>query len=175
MTGARFNTLAAARHSSDLSKFRNGPQLVKLRPPSPFRLLQLIPQTRLETFTQLTSFRFLYMIPQATLNRLRLGQRHPPAGANNNKNNTMSFAIEVPGEAAPLNLLELARTLEYAALSTDHTQRQSAGQQLQSWESRPDYYVSLQVGSVGAISLLDFPCGDGANVSCPPRHTDRLP
>ncbi|KAK3388872.1 armadillo-type protein [Sordaria brevicollis] len=55
-----------------------------------------------------------------------------------------SFAIEVPGEAAPLNLLELARTLEYAALSTDHAQRQSAGQQLQSWESRPDYYVSLQ-------------------------------
>lgn len=84
------------------------------------------------------------MIPQATLNRLRLGQRHPPAGANNN--NTMSFAIEVPGEAAPLNLVELARTLEYAALSTDHAQRQSAGQQLQSWESRPDYYVSLQVG-----------------------------
>ena len=83
------------------------------------------------------------MIPQATLNRLRLGQRHPPADTNKN---TMSFAIEVPGEAAPLNLLELARTLEYAALSTDHAQRQSAGQQLQSWESRPDYYVSLQVG-----------------------------
>ncbi|KAK3951792.1 armadillo-type protein [Pseudoneurospora amorphoporcata] len=54
------------------------------------------------------------------------------------------FAIEVAGEAAPLNLLELARTLEYAALSTDHAQRQSAGQQLQSWESRPDYHVSLQ-------------------------------
>ncbi|KAA8636307.1 hypothetical protein SMACR_04965 [Sordaria macrospora] len=83
------------------------------------------------------------MIPQATLNRLRLGQRHPPADTNTN-NNKMSFAIEVPGEAAPLNLLELARTLEYAALSTDHAQRQSAGQQLQSWESRPDYYVSLQ-------------------------------
>lgn len=85
------------------------------------------------------------MIPQATLNRLRLGQRHPPS-ADTNNSNKMSFAIEVPGEAAPLNLLELARTLEYAALSTDHTQRQSAGQQLQSWESRPDYYVSLQVG-----------------------------
>lgn len=98
------------------------------------------------------------MIPQATLNRLRLGQRHPPADTNTN-NNKMSFAIEVPGEAAPLNLLELARTLEYAALSTDHAQRQSAGQQLQSWESRPDYYVSLQVGYQSLVgSIGDHGC-----------------
>ncbi|KAK3329521.1 armadillo-type protein [Apodospora peruviana] len=56
----------------------------------------------------------------------------------------MSFAIEVPGEAAPLSLVELGKALEAAALSTDNAQRQSAGQQLQAWESHPDYYPALQ-------------------------------
>ncbi|KAL2124691.1 hypothetical protein VTJ04DRAFT_1056 [Mycothermus thermophilus] len=56
----------------------------------------------------------------------------------------MNFAIEVPGEAAPLTPFELVKTLSAAATSTDHAQRQSAGQQLQAWESHPDYYALLQ-------------------------------
>ncbi|KAL2257554.1 hypothetical protein VTK26DRAFT_9478 [Humicola hyalothermophila] len=56
----------------------------------------------------------------------------------------MNFAIEVPGEAAPLGQAELVRALNAASTSTDHAQRQSAGQQLQTWESDPGYYPSLQ-------------------------------
>ncbi|KAH6853554.1 armadillo-type protein [Chaetomium sp. MPI-CAGE-AT-0009] len=56
----------------------------------------------------------------------------------------MSFAIEVPGEAAPLNQWELVKALAGAGTSTDHSQRQSASQQLQTWESHPDYYTHLQ-------------------------------
>ncbi|KAK4039329.1 armadillo-type protein [Parachaetomium inaequale] len=56
----------------------------------------------------------------------------------------MSFAIEVPGEAAPLGQWELLKALSGAATSTDHAQRQSASQQLQTWESQPDYYTHLQ-------------------------------
>lgn len=56
----------------------------------------------------------------------------------------MSFAIEVPGEAAPLGQVELVRALSAASTSTDHAQRQSAGQQLQIWESDPGFYPSLQ-------------------------------
>ncbi|TEA18873.1 Importin-11 [Colletotrichum sidae] len=55
----------------------------------------------------------------------------------------MSFAIEVPGEANPLNLQELCRALE-SATSTDYARRQAAGQQLTSWESEAGYYSSLQ-------------------------------
>ncbi|KAL2023612.1 hypothetical protein VTK56DRAFT_1769 [Thermocarpiscus australiensis] len=56
----------------------------------------------------------------------------------------MSFAIEAPGEAAPLSQWELVKALGAAATSTDNAQRQSAGQQLQAWESHPDYYPYLQ-------------------------------
>ncbi|KAI0170404.1 putative importin 11 [Pestalotiopsis sp. NC0098] len=57
----------------------------------------------------------------------------------------MSFAIEVPGEASPLSFQELCRSLQLASSSPDHTQRQSAGQQLSSWEqTQVDYYPSLQ-------------------------------
>ncbi|KAK3984384.1 armadillo-type protein [Cladorrhinum sp. PSN332] len=56
----------------------------------------------------------------------------------------MSFAIEVPGEAAPLSLFELGKALELAAVSQHNAQGQSASQQLQAWESHQDYYVSLQ-------------------------------
>ncbi|GAB1310234.1 Importin-beta domain-containing protein [Madurella fahalii] len=56
----------------------------------------------------------------------------------------MSFAIEAPGEAAPLNQWELVKILSAASTSTDHAQRQSASQQLQTWESNPDYYPHLQ-------------------------------
>lgn len=57
---------------------------------------------------------------------------------------SMSFAIEAPGEAAPLSLHELFRVLQ-AASSHDNSQRQSAGKQLSVWESIPDYYPGLQV------------------------------
>lgn len=56
----------------------------------------------------------------------------------------MSFAIEVPGDAAPLSLEELCRTLHAATTASDHVQRQAAGQQLTTWESQPGYYSSLQ-------------------------------
>ncbi|AEO70193.1 f3708934-bc0f-40f6-bc3e-24752b3caa16 [Thermothielavioides terrestris] len=56
----------------------------------------------------------------------------------------MSFAIEVPGEAAPLSQWELVKALSAAATSTNHAQRQSASQQLQTWEAHPDYYTDLQ-------------------------------
>lgn len=57
----------------------------------------------------------------------------------------MSFAIEVPGEANPLSLETLCHALQ-AATSNDFAQRQTAGQQLTSWEQTPGYYSSLQVG-----------------------------
>lgn len=66
---------------------------------------------------------------------------------------TMSFAIEVPGEATPFTPVELCRTLEAASISTDQAQRQSAGQQIQAWESHPDYYVTLQVGGGNLLFL----------------------
>ncbi|KAJ2890746.1 Armadillo-type fold protein [Zalerion maritima] len=55
----------------------------------------------------------------------------------------MSFAIEVPGEAIPLTPNDLCRVLQ-GATSHDYAQRQSAGQQLSSWESHRDYFVGLQ-------------------------------
>lgn len=69
----------------------------------------------------------------------------------------MSFAIEVPGEASPLGFQELCRTLQLASTSPDHAQRQSAGQQLSSWEqTQVDYYPLLQVcDSIACSSLLD--------------------
>jgi hypothetical protein len=57
----------------------------------------------------------------------------------------MNFAIEVPGEAVPLGPAELIKALSAASGSGDNAQRQSAGQQLQAWETHPDYYPSLQV------------------------------
>ncbi|KAK7914669.1 importin-beta domain-containing protein [Apiospora marii] len=56
----------------------------------------------------------------------------------------MSFSIEVAGEASPLSLQELWRTLQLAS-SQDFSQRQSAGQQLTSWEVHEDYYPALQM------------------------------
>ncbi|KAK8074850.1 hypothetical protein PG997_009513 [Apiospora hydei] len=56
----------------------------------------------------------------------------------------MSFSIEVAGQASPLSLEELWRTLQ-AATSQDFSQRQSAGQQLTSWEVHEDYYPALQM------------------------------
>ena len=56
---------------------------------------------------------------------------------------SMSFSIEVPGDANPLGVETLCRALQ-SATSHDYAQRQAAGQQLTSWEQQPGYYSSLQ-------------------------------
>jgi hypothetical protein len=68
-----------------------------------------------------------------------------PAARRGEHSSRMSFAIEAAGEAAPLSPFELVKALSGASTSTDHTQRQSATQQLQTWEPHPDYYTLLQV------------------------------
>ncbi|ODA78430.1 hypothetical protein RJ55_05811 [Drechmeria coniospora] len=55
----------------------------------------------------------------------------------------MSFAIEVSGDASPLDFQTLCRALQLAT-SHDYTQRQAMGRQLVSWEQHPGYYSSLQ-------------------------------
>ena len=50
-----------------------------------------------------------------------------------------SFAIEVPGEANPLNLQSLYHVLE-SAVSSDAQQVVTGTQQLQNWEKEPRYY-----------------------------------
>ncbi|KAJ9151808.1 Importin-beta domain-containing protein [Pleurostoma richardsiae] len=66
----------------------------------------------------------------------------------------MNFSIEVPGEANPFNLRELCRALQ-SATSLDNSQRQAGGQQLAAWETKPDYYPSLQ-----SVFLDDSTPGD---------------
>lgn len=80
---------------------------------------------------------------------------------------TMSFAIEVPGEANPLNFKSLCCILA-AATSHDHARRQAAGKQLNAWEHQPGYYSSLQVGeALSPTSLVrSSPCPAG----CLPRQ-----
>ncbi|KAH8906125.1 ARM repeat-containing protein [Coniochaeta sp. PMI_546] len=56
----------------------------------------------------------------------------------------MNFAVEVPGEAAPLSLQELVRALQAAQSSTNNAERQAAGQQLTEWYSHKDFLSSLQ-------------------------------
>lgn len=60
----------------------------------------------------------------------------------------MNFAVEVPGEAAPLNLQELVRTLQAAQSSTNNTERQAAGQQLEAWYAQEGFLSSLQASNV---------------------------
>ncbi|KAL1898508.1 hypothetical protein Sste5346_003412 [Sporothrix stenoceras] len=55
----------------------------------------------------------------------------------------MSFAIEVPGAAVPLNLPDLCKALQ-AGNSSDHSQRQAASQQLDEWQTHQNYFSSLQ-------------------------------
>lgn len=56
---------------------------------------------------------------------------------------TMSFAIEVPGEANPLSTQALLHVLQSAS-SSDQQQVQTGAQQLQNWEKTPNFYSSLQ-------------------------------
>ncbi|CAK7239354.1 MAG: hypothetical protein STHCBS139747_000784 [Sporothrix thermara] len=55
----------------------------------------------------------------------------------------MSFAIEVPGAAVPLNLPDLCKALQ-AGNSSDHSQRQAASQQLDEWQTHQTFFSSLQ-------------------------------
>jgi hypothetical protein len=56
----------------------------------------------------------------------------------------MSFAIEVPGEAAPLTPQQVYHALQSAG-SSQQLSIQTGTQQLQTWETRPGYYSLLQV------------------------------
>ncbi|KAH7326466.1 armadillo-type protein [Stachybotrys elegans] len=55
----------------------------------------------------------------------------------------MSFSIEVPGDANPLSLQSLCHALQ-SANSSELAHRQTAGQQLSTWEQQTGYYSSLQ-------------------------------
>ena len=55
----------------------------------------------------------------------------------------MGFAIEVPGEANPLNQQNLVHTLAQAS-SNNQQQLKTGTQQLTNWEKIPGYYSSLQ-------------------------------
>lgn len=57
---------------------------------------------------------------------------------------TMAFAIEVPGEAAPLTPQQVYLALQSAG-SSQQLSIQAGSQQLQTWETRPGYYSLLQV------------------------------
>lgn len=56
----------------------------------------------------------------------------------------MSFAIEVPGEAAPLDAQQVLHALQSASANQQQLV-QTGTKQLQTWETRPGYYSLLQV------------------------------
>ena len=56
----------------------------------------------------------------------------------------MSFAIEVSGEANPLNPQEIFRALQSGS-SSQQLSIQTGTQQLQTWETQKGYYTLLQV------------------------------
>lgn len=64
----------------------------------------------------------------------------------------MSFTVEVPGGTNPLSLQGLAETLESATTSLVYAQRRAAEQQLQTWETYPGYWSSLQVRNAFPIT-----------------------
>lgn len=57
----------------------------------------------------------------------------------------MEFAIEVPGEAAPLTPQQVYLALQSAS-SSQQASIQSGTKQLQTWESRRGYHQLLQAG-----------------------------
>jgi len=61
-----------------------------------------------------------------------------------NSDSEMSFAIEVPGEAAPLTPQQVYHALQSAG-SSQQLSIQTGTQQLQTWETHPGYYSLLQV------------------------------
>lgn len=70
----------------------------------------------------------------------------------------MSFTVEVPGGTNPLSLQGLCKALESATTSLVYAQRQAAEQQLQTWETYPGYWSSLQVRN-RSNSFAYFPWG----------------
>lgn len=56
----------------------------------------------------------------------------------------MNFAIEVPGEASPLQAAEVARVLT-DALSGDNSRRRAAYSQINAWADNPEYLPLLLV------------------------------
>lgn len=58
----------------------------------------------------------------------------------------MAFAIEVPGEAAPLTPQQIYLALQSAS-SSQQLSIQTGTQQLQTWETQQGYYPLLQVWS----------------------------
>lgn len=56
----------------------------------------------------------------------------------------MAQAVELPGEANPMNLQNVFHSLILAASSTQH-QVQTGAQQLQNWEKQEKYFSFLQV------------------------------
>ena len=59
----------------------------------------------------------------------------------------LNGAIELPGEANPLNIQNLYQALTNAA-SSDQQQVKTGSQQLQNWEKQPGYHSSLQLISI---------------------------
>ena len=58
----------------------------------------------------------------------------------------MAFAIEVPGEAAPLNPQQVYLALQSAG-SSQQLAIQTGTQQLEAWKTQRGYYTLLQVFS----------------------------
>lgn len=58
----------------------------------------------------------------------------------------MTFNIEVPGEAAPLNPQQVYLALQSAG-SSQQLSIQTGTQQLQNWETQKGYYSLLQVSA----------------------------
>lgn len=56
----------------------------------------------------------------------------------------MAQAVELPGEANPMNLQNVLNAVIMAASSTQQ-QVQTGAQQLQNWEKHEKYYTYLQV------------------------------
>lgn len=56
----------------------------------------------------------------------------------------MTQAVELPGEANPMNLQNVLNAVIMAASSTQQ-QVQTGAQQLQNWEKHEKYYTYLQV------------------------------
>lgn len=59
----------------------------------------------------------------------------------------LNEAVELPGEANPLNIQNLYQVLTNAA-SSDLQQIKTGSQQLQNWEKQPGYHSSLQSISI---------------------------
>jgi hypothetical protein len=67
----------------------------------------------------------------------------------------MAFAIEVPGEAAPLTPQQVYLALQSAS-SSQQLSIQTGAQQLQTWETQRGYYPLLQVSYYSESFAIDY-------------------